>query len=111
LHKHNKQNLKHAKVKTNDENQKNYKINKRGKNNRVNDITYQKFAYMLWGLQKKKTIMQISTKNGKSKHLFYIYKKNNGEKNQIKKLGKNCKQLQKKNSYKKKKKKKQRKDN
>jgi len=49
--------------------------------------------------------MQISTKNGKSKHLFYIYKKNNGEKNQIKKLGKNCKQLQKKNSYKKKKKK------
>jgi hypothetical protein len=55
--------------------------------------------------------MQISTKNGKSKHLFYIYKKNNGEKNQIKKLGKNCKQLQKKNSYKKKKKKKQRKDN
>jgi len=51
------------------------KLIRGGKNNKVNDIFDQKYFNVLRGLQKKKTIMQISIENGKSKRLFYIYKK------------------------------------
>jgi hypothetical protein len=71
LHKHNQQNLEHAKVVTNVKT-KNNNLIRVCKNNKVNDITYQKSTNLLWGLQKKKHIMQISIENGKSRWLFYI---------------------------------------
>ncbi len=45
------------------------------KNNRINDINYQKFVDMLQRMQKK-PLCKYQGKMKKSKHLFYIQKKN-----------------------------------
>jgi hypothetical protein len=80
LKEYNKQNLKHVKQEIMMKKITKLKEEKNQKHNKVNDITYQKFVDVLRSLQKNNI---MSTENGKSKCLFYIYIKKN-MKNKIK---------------------------